>query len=109
MIYVNLTFTGKVQNYHNHRPPKVCSSSFRYIGETRRNAEVRWNEGNNPTKSSEPSKHLPNNFIGTIISNAPKNAKTRKNLEALYIVLWKPGVNEQKDFERLVLFRNGVT
>ena len=38
-----------------------------------------------------------------------KNAKTRKNLEASYIALWKPNLNEQKDFERLVLFRNGVT
>ena len=43
------------------------------------------------------------------LSNAPKNAKTRKNLEALYIALLKPDLNEQKDFERLVLFRNGVT
>ena len=34
---------------------------------------------------------------------------TRKNLEASYIALWKPNLNEQKDFERLVLFRNGVT
>ena len=25
--------------------------------------------------------------------------------EASYIVLWKPNLNEQKDFERLVLFR----
>ena len=33
----------------------------------------------------------------------------KKNLEASYIVLWKPYLNEQKDFERLVLFRNGVT
>ena len=39
-----------------------------------------------------------------------KYAKTRKNLEASYIAaLWKPNLNEQKDFERLVLFRNGVT
>ena len=38
-----------------------------------------------------------------------KNAKTRKNLEASYIALWKPNLNEQKDFERLVSFRNGVT
>ena len=34
---------------------------------------------------------------------------TRKNLEASYIALWKPVLNEQKDFERLVLFINGVT
>ena len=39
-----------------------CSCGSRYIGETKRNAEVRWNEHNNPTKSSEPSKHLRNNI-----------------------------------------------
>ena len=38
-----------------------------------------------------------------------KNAKTRKNLKASYTALWKPDLNEQKDLERLVLFRNGVT
>ena len=84
----------------------VCSCGLCYIGETKRNAEVRWNEHNNPTKSSEPSKHLRSNinhyFTWAVISNAPKNAKTRKNLEASYIALWKPDLNEQKDFERLV-------
>ena len=72
-----------------------------------------YNEHNNPTKSSEPSKHLRSNinhyFTWAVISNAPKNAKTRKNLEASYIALWKPDLNEQKDFERLVLFTNDVT
>ena len=38
-----------------------------------------------------------------------KNAKTTKDLEASYIALWKPDLNEQKDFERLVLFRNIAT
>ena len=50
-------------------------------------------------------KHLRSNinhyFTWAIISNAPKNAKTRKNLKASYIALWKPDLNEQKDFERL--------
>ena len=68
---------------------------------------------NNPTKSSEPSKHHRSNinhcFIWAVISNAPKNANTRKNLKALYIAPWKPDLNKQKDFERLVLFKNGVT
>ena len=63
-------------------------------------------------QSSEPSKHHQSNinhyFTWAVISNAPKNTKTRKNLEASYIALWKPDLNEQKDFERLVLFRNGV-
>ena len=44
-----------------------------------------------------------------IISNAPKNAKTKKNLEVSYIALWKPDLNKQKDFERTALFRDGVT
>ena len=35
-----------------------CSYGSCYIGETKRNAEVRWNKHNNPTKSSESSKHL---------------------------------------------------
>ena len=44
-----------------------------------------------------------------MINKKQKNAKTRKNLEASYIALWKPEYNKQKDFGRLVLFRNGVT
>ena len=88
-----------------------CSCSSRYIGETKHNSEVRWNE--HPTKSSGPSKHLRSNinhyFIWVVIPNAPKNARTRKNLEASYIALCKPNLKEQKDFERLVLFRNDVT
>ena len=75
--------------------------------------EIRWNEHDNSTKSSEPLKNLQNNinhcFTWTVISNTPKNAKTRENLEVSYITLWKPDPNEEKDFERLVLFRNGVT
>ena len=39
-----------------------CSCGSRYIGEAKHNAEVRWNEHNNPTKSSEPSKHLRSNI-----------------------------------------------
>ena len=63
-----------------------CSCGSRYIGQTKCNAEVRWHERNNPTRCSEPSKHLRNNidhcYTWTMISNAPKGAKTSKNLEA---------------------------
>ena len=38
-----------------------------------------------------------------------KNGKAMKSLELSYIALWKPDLNKQKDFERLVLFRNDVT
>ena len=70
-----------------------------------------WNEHNNSTKSSELSKHLQSNinqyFIWTITSNAPKMLRPGKT-QASYIATWKPDPNEPKDFERLVLFRNGV-
>lgn len=41
-------------------------------------------------------------------SFALKNAKVKKNIKTLHISLWKPDLNEQKDFDRLGLFRNGV-
>ena len=48
-----------------------CTCSSRYIGETKRDAEVRWNKHNNPTNSSEPSRHLQSNinhsFTWTVI------------------------------------------
>ena len=59
-----------------------CSCGSHYIGETKRNEEVRWNEHSNPTKSSEPSKHHGSNinhyFTCVVILNAPKKAKTWK-------------------------------
>ena len=86
-----------------------CSCGSRYFGENKHNAEVRWNEHNNSTKSSGPSKHLWSNinhyFTLAVISNSPKNTKTSKNLGVSYIALWKT----QKKFKRLVLLENGVT
>ena len=83
-----------------------CSCSSGYIGESKRNVKIRWNEHNNPTKSSEPSKLLRSNinhcFTWAVILNARKNAKTRKNLESSYIALWKPDLNDEKYSERLV-------
>ena len=38
-----------------------------------------------------------------------KNSKTRQNLEASYIGLCNSDLSEQKDFERLALFKNSVT
>ena len=39
-----------------------CSCGSHYIGETKRNAELRLNEHNNPTESSELSKYLRSNI-----------------------------------------------
>ena len=91
----------------------TCSCGETYIGETKRNASARWEERNNPTKNSEPAKHLKSNinhvFNWVILCMASKNYKVRRNLEASYIALLRPTLNEQKDFEILTLFKNGVT
>ena len=90
-----------------------CICGMKYIGETKRNVEIRWTEHNNPKNNSEPAKHLTKNidhvFTWKILCTASSKVSIRKNLEASFIALMKPSLNEQKDFERLILFRNGVT
>ena len=91
----------------------VCSCGTVYIGETVRNVEVRYAEHNHPDGNSEPARHLKKNishfFIWSIVSDAPTNTRTRKNLEASYIALLRPDLNEQVQSNVLNLFRNGVT
>ena len=90
-----------------------CLCGMNYIGQTKRNVEIRWAEHNNPKHNSEPAKHLTkyidHMFNWKILCNASSNVGLRKNLEASYIALLRPRLNEQKDFERLILFRNGIT
>ena len=90
-----------------------CSCGELYIGETIRNVEIRWAEHQNIKGSSEPAKHLKENtthsFTWHILSSAPKNNRLRKNLEALFIAVKRPSLNEQIEFNTLNLFRNGVT
>ena len=70
-------------------------------------------EHNEPTNKSEPAKHLKNNFHHVFnwvtLCKAPQIYKVRRNSEASYIPSLKPTLNEQRDFEILTLFRNGVT
>ena len=91
----------------------VCSCGKEYIGETVRNVEMRWNEHNKPSDKSNPSKHLVNNiqhyFIWSVICSAPTKKLTRKILEAYYIALYKPFLNDQIDSDLLNLFKHGVT
>ena len=91
----------------------VCSCNETYIGETKRNVEIRWGEHDDPRKASEPAKHLYQNpshrFSWSIIMNASKNARIRKNLEASWVALKKPSLNNQVDSKKLILFRHGVT
>ena len=83
----------------------LCEKLFSHTNQVgnKCNAEVRWNEHNNPTKSSDISKHLRMNiahcFTRTIISNASKMVRPGR-IWVSYIVLWKPDLNKQKFFER---------
>ena len=91
----------------------TCSCGETYIGDTISNVSIRWQEHNDPTNKSEPAKHLKNNFHHVFnwvtLWKTPQNYKVRPNLEASYIALLKPTLNEQEGFEILTLFRNGVS
>ena len=92
----------------------ICSCGADYIGETVRNAQLRWNEHENGTdKNSECAKHLNENdnheFKWSILSLAPKISFKRKILEAYFIKTLNPILNNQLNSDILTLFRNGVT
>ena len=61
-----------------------CSCGALYIGETKRNVQVRWKEHNDTRGKSEPAKHLyenPNHsFTWSVIMSAPQNTRVRKKL-----------------------------
>jgi len=88
-----------------------CSQS--YIGETKRNVEVRWEEHEDPKGKSEPAKHLQQNpshsFSWSVIMTASQNTRVRKNLEASIVAYCKPKLNNQLESKKLALFRHGVT
>ena len=40
---------------------------------------------------------------------APSNTRARKNIEAFFIAIMRPSLNDQIDSDALIRFRNGVT
>ena len=89
-----------------------CQCGKDYVGEAIRNTATHWSEPNNPTHKSEPTQHIKNIehlFDWSILCNIPPNNQIRKNLEALFIGVMKPSLNEQTNFDRLTLFRTGIT
>ena len=84
-----------------------------YVGETIINTATGWSEHHNPTHKSEAAQHT-KNHIGylldwSILFNTPSNSQIRKNLEALFLGIKKPSLNEQTNFDHLTLFRNDIT
>ena len=70
---------------------------------------IKCNEVNRRNKLSLSKSSFSLRKLGLTFQMRFKNGKTMESLELSYIALWKPDLNEQKDFERLVLFRNDVT
>ena len=115
--------TKKIRNLFNlksknpHPSCKIyegsCSCGSSYIGETKRNVEVRWKEHDDPRGKSEPAKHLyespTHSFSWRVLMSAPQNTRIRKNLEASFVALHRPKLNNQMETKKLTLFRYGVT
>ena len=75
-----------------------------YIGETVRNVKTRWDEHQDIRKTSEPAKHLSENpdhmFEWKCLLNASSNSRQRKNLEASFIAILGPSLNNQIDTKK---------
>ena len=91
---------------------ETCTCKEFYIGETKCNSEVRWNEHCSLKKSSEVGDHLSvnpdHNIIWQIIPKTPTQTFKRKILEAFYIRKLKQTLNNQKDIKATHFFRNGI-
>ena len=89
------------------------SCGRRYIVETIRNSDIRWNKHESATGRSEPAKHLADNkshiFTWKVLASAPLYFRKRKILEAFFITKLKPDLNDQIEHHALSLFRHGVT
>ena len=90
--------------------------NFLYHHSVRKMKEITaffWPEHNNLTKDSEPvsylNKHINHVFTWSILCHVSKKTVISKNLEAIFIALLKPSLNEQKNFEHLIHFVNGKT
>ena len=108
----------KIKDNNLYPACKICYGECehcrdKYFGETVRNTVTRWSEHNNPDHKSEPAEHIKRNidhvFNWNILCPAPSQKHLRKNLEAIFIALYKPSLSDQKSFDRLMLFRNSIT
>ena len=88
------------KNYYGQH--EQCGDN--YTGETVWNTFTCWSEHNNPDHKSEPAEHIKRNY-----APPPSEKHLTKNLEAISVALYKPSLSNQKSFDTLMLFRNGIT
>ena len=74
----------------------ICRCGETYVGETKRNVEIRWRE----------AKHLRNftnhTFKWNILCQAPQFIRERKHLEGSYIAILSPSLNNQLESKSLI-------
>ena len=91
---------------------ETCTCKEFYIGETKLNLEVRWNEYCLPKKTSEVGDYLlvnpDHDITWQIIAHTPEQTLKWKILQAFYIRKFKPTLNSQKYIKITHLFRNGI-
>ena len=104
----------------------ICTCKKNNIGDTKRNVEILWEEYWDTNNISQPSRHSKSNptqsnafqriqrnpthtFTWKVLMAALINDRVRKNLEASFISLSRPSLNEEIDSKKLLLFRNRVT
>ena len=110
----NFPLKDRIKHNANIVYKGTCSCKESYIGETKRNAEIRWKEHcSNNDKKSEVAEHLLKNsghtINGQVITSASHQQKRQNILEAYYITEFKPSLNNQLDIKNTHLFRNGIT
>ena len=90
-----------------------CSCGLNYIGVTQRNSEVCWKEYEDLAGKSEPGKHLIENVYHQstwkVLSVALAYFHSRKILEAFFIALTKPAINDKLRYHSLSLFHHCIT
>ena len=91
----------------------TCSGSKLYVGEAKRNTEVRWKEHCSPKKTSEVGEYWLMNAGHTvnweILTNAPKQVNKQKILDVFYIRTLQPTRNNKLNTKGILIFRNGIT
>ena len=92
----------------------ICHCGENYTGKTERDSKTRWSEHNSPEHNLVLARHILKNIghivTWTILVPASKKRSIRKNyLLRLFIAQLKPSLNKQKEFDCLILFKNGIT
>ena len=87
--------------------------NYATLEKLKENSEVCWKEHEGPAGKREPSKHLIANafykFTWKVLSIALSHFCSRKILEAFFIALRKPTLNDQLEHHSLSLFPHGIT